>query len=51
MRLLAGADVPGDIAATDAPDWSRVVAGPWLAETLEGLRDPDGLAQLDPAPR
>ena len=23
-----------------APDWSTVVAGPWLAETLAGLRDP-----------
>ena len=24
-------------------DWSQVVAGPWLAETLEGLRSPEGL--------
>ena len=43
MRLLAGADVAGDDAADAArPDWSRVVAGPWLAETLDGLRRPDG---------
>ena len=48
MRLLAGAHVPGDIVADSAPDWSRVVAGPWLAKTLAGLRDPDQLAQLDP---
>ena len=42
MRLVAGADVAADGAAD--PDWSRVVAGPWLAETLKGLRDPQGLA-------
>ncbi|HEV3060649.1 MAG TPA: DEAD/DEAH box helicase [Vicinamibacterales bacterium] len=48
MRLLAGAHVPGDIAEATAPDWSRVVAGPWLAKTLAGLRDPAQLAQLDP---
>ncbi len=48
MRLLAGADVPGDIVAATAPDWSTVVAGPWLAKTLAGLRDPAQLAQLDP---
>jgi non-specific serine/threonine protein kinase len=51
MRLLAGADVSaesGDADATDAVDWSQVVAGPWLAETLQGLRSPQGLAQVDP---
>jgi non-specific serine/threonine protein kinase len=48
MRLLAGAHVPGDIAEGIAPDWSLVVAGPWLAKTLAGLRDPAQLAQLDP---
>jgi len=48
MRLLAGAPVPGDIVAAAAPDWSSVVAGPWLAKTLAGLRDPAQLAQLDP---
>ena len=25
-----------------------MVAGPWLAETLKGLRSPEGLAQIDP---
>ena len=34
-------------AAADA-DWAQVVAGPWLAETLKGLRSPEGLAQIDP---
>ena len=48
MRLLAGAQVPGDIVAATAPDWSRVVAGPWLAKTLAGLRDPSQLAHVDP---
>ncbi len=48
MRLLAGAHVPGDIVAATAPDWSTVVAGPWLAKTLAGLRDPAQLARLDP---
>ncbi len=49
MRMLAGADVAADPNAGRAdPDWSRVVAGPWLAETLKGLRSPEGLALLDP---
>ena len=48
MRLLAGAHVPGDIVADSAPDWSSVVAGPWLTKTLAGLRDPAQLAQRDP---
>jgi non-specific serine/threonine protein kinase len=48
MRLLAGADVSGAEPEAAAPDWSQVVAGPWLAETLKGLRSPDGLAHMDP---
>src|SRR5882724_9530544 len=28
-------------------DWAQVVAGPWLAETLKGLRSPEGLARID----
>jgi non-specific serine/threonine protein kinase len=48
MRLLAGASVSGDRTSDAAPDWSRVVAGPWLAKTLDGLRHPDALAQADP---
>ena len=49
MRLLAGADVAGeDDDAAGAADWAQVVAGPWLAETLKGLRSPQGLAEVDP---
>jgi non-specific serine/threonine protein kinase len=49
MRMLAGANVT---AGEDAPgveaDWGQVVAGPWLAETLKGLRSHEGLEQVDP---
>ena len=48
MRLLAGANVPGDVVADSASDWSCVAAGPWMAKMLAGLRDPSQLAQLDP---
>lgn len=48
MRLLAGAQVTGDGVAASAPDWSQVVAGPWLTKTLAGLRDPAQLSRLDP---
>jgi superfamily II DNA or RNA helicase len=48
-RLLAGASVVEGTAAGGAdPDWSGVVAGPWLAEMLKGLRSPDGLARVEP---
>ena len=51
MRLLAGAslDENGD-GETASADWSELVAGPWLAQTLAGLRQPQGLAQVDPGP-
>jgi hypothetical protein len=53
VRLLAGAGVAaGDNSADGGvdggADWSQVAAGPWLAETLKGLRSPEGLAQIDP---
>jgi hypothetical protein len=50
MRLLAGADVSADesAAAAASTDWAQVVAGPWLAEMLRGLRSQEGLAQVDP---
>jgi superfamily II DNA or RNA helicase len=49
MRLLAGAQVSGDEQLDSAAaDWSRVVAGPWLATTLEALRHPDALARIHP---
>ena len=48
-RLLAGADIEaGDASADAGAEWSQVVAGPWLAETLKGLRSPEGLARIDP---
>jgi non-specific serine/threonine protein kinase len=47
-RLLAGADVDGDTTAGEEAEWSRITAGPWLAETLEGLRRPEALAAIDP---
>ena len=49
MRMLAGVDVTQDGAAIGAdPDWSRVVAGPWLAETLKGMRSPGESEKVDP---
>ena len=48
MRLVAGVALEDDsIDATDR-DWSTVVAGPWLAEALQSLRSPEGLAYIDP---
>jgi superfamily II DNA or RNA helicase len=47
MRLVAGASLDEAGDAADA-DWSQLVAGPWLAETLQGLRQPEGLAQVSP---
>ncbi len=49
MRMLAGAGIGGDGAAARADvDWSRTVAGPWLAETLAALRRPEALARVEP---
>ena len=48
MRLLAGAALD-DVAPAD-PDWSEIVAGDWLAEMLQGLRSPEGLAVVTPGP-
>jgi superfamily II DNA or RNA helicase len=51
MRLVAGAgDATGGAAPRLGADWSSVVAGPWLAETLRGLRTPEALAAVDPGP-
>jgi len=51
MRLLAG------VQGESAPEaevaeraWSEVVAGPWLAMQLAGLRGPEGLAVIEPGP-
>ncbi|MBV9183408.1 MAG: DEAD/DEAH box helicase [Acidobacteria bacterium] len=51
MRMLSGADqAPNEEVASGETDWSRVIAGPWLSETLSQLRSPAGLARLDPGP-
>jgi len=49
MRLVAGASLDDAGDSADA-DWSQLVAGPWLADTLQGLRQPEGLAQVSPGP-
>ena len=49
MRLVAGVPITEEESGEAAdPEWSVVVAGPWLVETLKGLRSPDGLARVDP---
>jgi non-specific serine/threonine protein kinase len=35
-------------AGSAGPGWAEVVAGPWLADMLKGLRSPQGLAEVDP---
>jgi superfamily II DNA or RNA helicase len=47
MRLMARASLDDTIPVADA-DWAQLTAGPWLAETLRNLRQPEGLAQIDP---
>lgn len=47
MRMLAGASLDGGVDA-GAAEWSEVIAGDWLAATLRGLRQPEGLARVDP---
>jgi hypothetical protein len=48
MRLVAGANALQAGAAEPVDtDWSQVVAGPWLAETLQNLRSPEGLARVE----
>ena len=49
MRMLTRVSVTADAAEAASPEWSRVTAGPWLAETLRALRAPDG-AGVDPGP-
>jgi len=49
MRMLAGAAIATDADDPASADWSRVTAGPWLAETLSALRAPDGVG-ADPGP-
>ena len=49
MRLLSGASLEDTVDDADV-DWSQVAAGPWLADTLRGLREPEGLARVHPGP-
>jgi superfamily II DNA or RNA helicase len=49
MRLLAGAGVTaGERETAEDTDWAQVTAGPWLAETLQALRNPDSAGEPDP---
>jgi SNF2 family DNA or RNA helicase len=52
MRMLAGANVAGteEDAGQVETEWSQVVAGPWLAETLKGLRGQEGLEKIEVGP-
>ena len=48
MRLLAGAGIGESSAETSSVSWAEVAAGPWLEETLKGLRSPEGIAKVNP---
>jgi len=51
MRLLAGVrleDKGKDATAAETADWSEMVAGGWLREALERLRQPETAATFDP---
>jgi superfamily II DNA or RNA helicase len=48
MRLLSGAEIAGKDGEEDSREWSQVVAGPWLAQTLKALRSPDSLNHIKP---
>ena len=49
MRLLSGTGIGSDPAAGgSAAGWSETVAGPWLAELLGRLRQPDCSAAITP---
>ena len=47
MRLMAGASLD-EAGAADDVNWAQLSAGAWLEETLRGLRQPEGLAQVSP---
>jgi non-specific serine/threonine protein kinase len=49
LRMLAGADLGAASPVADAPGWSEVVAGPWLASVLAELRSPSA-PPPDPGP-
>ena len=45
LRLVSGAALEEDIDPADQ-QWSQMVAGPWLEQTLQGLRKPEGLGKV-----
>ncbi|SOZ16382.1 DEAD/DEAH box helicase [Cupriavidus taiwanensis] len=49
LRLLAGVSLDERADPADR-DWSQLVAGPWLSDILQELRQPEGLAQISPGP-
>jgi non-specific serine/threonine protein kinase len=50
LRLLTVGAVAGEGTPADpAHEWTGVSAGPWLAETLRGLRHPDAMAEVNVA--
>ncbi|MBP0624139.1 DEAD/DEAH box helicase [Cupriavidus consociatus] len=49
LRLLAGVSLDDSADPADR-DWSQLVAGPWLSDILQELRQPEGLAQISPGP-
>jgi len=50
MRMMSGVPLGGgeDASAAETADWSEVMAGGWLHETLEQLRQPDRIQDFDP---
>jgi superfamily II DNA or RNA helicase len=49
MRLLSGASVTEGEDAADTAAWAQISAGPWLAQTLRALRNPES-GGADPGP-
>ena len=48
MRLLAGASVGDGADETARGGWGEIAAGPWFAETLKAMRQPEGRTGADP---
>ncbi|RIK73933.1 MAG: ATP-dependent helicase [Planctomycetota bacterium] len=48
MRLLAGTPIDGEEPQDATANWSQLVAGDWLRETLKQMRQPAGIEALRP---
>jgi non-specific serine/threonine protein kinase len=48
MRLLAGASGTDDASDATYGGWGEIAAGPWFADTLKAMRQPDGRTGADP---